>query len=333
MKSITDDESAPPSAMVRILKKMEDILFSHKRTVLGVLIFFTAVMGIFAIQLRMDAGFEKQLPIGHEYVDTFQQYRSDLLGANRLSVVVKAKKGTIWTPSGLKRLYDVTQALKFLPNVSGSSVQSLWTPNSFVSEITEDGFRADPIIPGTVTPENLDAKTIALISGSAAQGGFIGNLVSRDQTSAMVTADVNELDVKNNHIDYVEFDRELEASIRSKFEDAGFEIQIIGFAKQIGDIAEGASSVLEFCIIALLLTALAVYWYCRSIRLTLLPLACSLVSLIWQFGTLRLLGFGLDPLGVLVPFLVFAIGVSHGVQQINFIVRELAKRKSHGRRV
>ena len=328
MKSITDDESAPPSAMVRILKKMEDILFSHKRTVLGVLIFFTAVMGIFAIQLRMDAGFEKQLPIGHEYVDTFQQYRSDLLGANRLSVVVKAKKGTIWTPSGLKRLYDVTQALKFLPNVSGSSVQSLWTPNSFVSEITEDGFRADPIIPGTVTPENLDAKTIALISGSAAQGGFIGNLVSRDQTSAMVTADVNELDVKNNHIDYVEFDRELEASIRSKFEDAGFEIQIIGFAKQIGDIAEGASSVLEFCIIALLLTALAVYWYCRSIRLTLLPLACSLVSLIWQFGTLRLLGFGLDPLGVLVPFLVFAIGVSHGVQQINFIVRELANGKS-----
>lgn len=273
MKSITGDESAPPSAMVRILKKMEDTLFSHKRTVLGVLICFTAVMGIFAIQLRMDAGFEKQLPIGHEYVDTFQQYRSDLLGANRLSVVVKAKKGTIWTPSGLKRLYDVTQALKFLPNVSGSSVQSLWTPNSFVSEITEDGFRADPIIPGTVTPENLDAKTIALISGSAAQGGFIGNLVSRDQTSAMVTADVNELDVKNNHIDYVEFDRELEASIRSKFEDAEFEIQIIGFAKQIGDIAEGASSVLEFCIIALLLTALAVYWYCRSIRLTLLPLA------------------------------------------------------------
>lgn len=62
------------------IKKMEDILFSHKRTVLGVLIFFTAVMGIFAIQLRMDAGFEKQLPIGHEYVDTFQQYRSDLLG-------------------------------------------------------------------------------------------------------------------------------------------------------------------------------------------------------------------------------------------------------------
>jgi predicted RND superfamily exporter protein len=84
--------------------------------------------------------------------------------------------------------------------------------------------------------------------------------------------------------------------------------------------------VLKFCLVALLLTAAAVYWYCHSLRFTLLPIVCSLASLVWQFGTLRLLGFGLDPLAVLVPFLVFAIGVSHGVQQINYIVRRI----SHG---
>lgn len=85
---------------------------------------------------------------------------------------------------------------------------------------------------------------------------------------------------------------------------------------------------LEFCLLALLLTAGAVYWYCHSLRFTLLALVCSLASLVWQFGSLRLLGYGLDPLAVLVPFLVFAIGVSHGVQQINFIVREIAIGKS-----
>ncbi|HEV3020036.1 MAG TPA: MMPL family transporter, partial [Burkholderiaceae bacterium] len=63
-------------------------------------------------------------------------------------------------------------------------------------------------------------------------------------------------------------------------------------------------------------------------RFTFLPIACSLTSLVWQFGTLHLLGFGLDPLAILVPFLVFSIGVSHGVQQINFIVREIAHGKS-----
>ncbi|QTO23397.1 MMPL family transporter [Burkholderia seminalis] len=328
MKSSPVAESARSSALVRTITMLEHMLFGHRRLVLGLLIAFTVAMGSFAVKLRMDAGFEKQLPTGHEYIATFNEYRDDLLGANRLTIVVKARHGTIWTKEGLKRLYDVTQAVTFLPYVSRSSVQSLWTPNSFVNEITEEGFRADPLIPGTVTPDHLDAAAIGDISQSTAQGGFIGSLVSRDQTSAMVTADLNELDASGKRVDYVSFDRMLESELRKKFEDDKYEIQIIGFAKQIGDIAEGAAAVVQFCGMALLLTALAVYWYCRSIRLTILPLSCSLVSLIWQFGTLYLLGYGLDPLGVLVPFLVFAIGVSHGVQQINFIVREISHGKS-----
>lgn len=324
--SVTFPESS--TALERFLIKLEGFLFRRRRPVLLLLVALTIVMGFFAIKLRMDAGFEKQLPIGHEYVKTFEEYRGDFLGANRLTLVVKSHSGKIWTPQGLKRLSDVTQAVSFLPYVSRSSVQSLWTPNSFVNEITEEGFRADPIIPGTVTPENIDAAAIDAISRSAAQGGFIGSLVSRDQSSAMVTADLNEFDQKGERIDYVAFDRLLETEIRRKFDDSDYEVQIIGFAKQIGDIAEGAASVLEFCGVALLLTAAAVYWYCGSVKLTVLPLACSLTSLVWQFATLHLLGYGLDPLGVLVPFLVFAIGVSHGVQQINFIVREISMGKS-----
>lgn len=311
-----------------MLPRLEGWLFRQRRLVLVLLAVFTLAMAWFAVQLRMDAGFEKQLPIGHEYVDTFQAYRSDLIGANRLTIVVKARDGSIWNVAGLKRLYDVTQAVTFLPGVSRSSVQSLWTPNSFVNEITEEGFRADPLIPGTVTPERLDQGIIDKIANSTAQGGFVGTLVARDQSSAMITAELNELDVNGKQLDYVAYNQILEQQIRAQFEDDAFEIQIIGFAKQIGDIADGASAVLEFCLLALLLTAAAVYWYCHSVRFTLLALGCSLTSLVWQFGSLRLLGYGLDPLAVLVPFLVFAIGVSHGVQQINYIVREIACGKS-----
>ena len=39
--------------------------------------------------------------------------------------------------------------------------------------------------------------------------------------------------------------------------------------------------------------------------------------MVWQLGLLRTMGFGLDPYSMLVPFLVFAIGISHGVQIIN----------------
>ena len=320
--------NAVDSLLTRTIRIVESLIFSHRRVVLLALGLLTVFMGLFALRLHMDAGFEKQMPIGHEYIQTFQKYRDDVLGANRLTVVVKVRRGDIWNPAALTRLYDVTQAVTFLPNVSRLGVQSLWTPNTFINEITEEGFRAEPLIPATVIPGQLDAETIAAIQRGASEGGFIGTMVAHDQTSAMITADINEFDANGAKIDYVVYNHVLEEQVRKKFEDADFEIQIIGFAKQIGDIADGARGVIGFCVIALLLTAAAVYWYCQSIRLTLLPVACSLTSLVWQFGTLRLLGYGLDPLAVLVPFLVFAIGVSHGVQQINYIVREISHGKS-----
>ena len=312
----------------RLVAKAEAFFFGHRWQTLGVIGVFTAVMAVFAFRLHMSAGFEKQMPVGHEYVQTFEKYRDDLFGANRLNFVVKARTGTIWNKEALTRLYDVTQAVMYLPSVDRVGVQSLWTNNTYVNEITEEGFRADQIIDATIIPEALSSEIISRIQRLTREGGFVGTLVSHDQTSAMITAELNEIDREGNKLDYVAYNRVLEKDIRKKFEDGKFEIQIIGFAKQIGDIADGAAGVLEFCAIALVLTGLAVYWYCHSLRFTVLPIACSLTSLVWQFGTLRLLGYGLDPLAVLVPFLVFAIGVSHGVQQINFIVRGLAHGKT-----
>lgn len=314
--------------MKRLIQWLEERLFLQRTSILVILLALTAGLAWFGLQLRMEAGFEKQMPREHEYIQTFMKYRKQLFGANRLTFVVKAKEGTIFNAVGLKRLYDVTQAVIYLPGVDRLGVQSLWTPNTFVSEITEDGFRSEPVINGTITPAAVTDDVAKKIESTTRQGGFIGTLVSRDSKSALVTAEIAEILPDGSSIDYVAYNRVLEEKVRQKFEDEHFEIQIIGFAKQIGDIADGAKSVLIFCGIALVLTALAVYWYCHSIKLTLLPIFCSLTSLVWQFGTLKLLGYGLDPLAVLVPFLVFAIGVSHGVQQINFIVREIAHGKT-----
>ena len=102
-------------------------------------------------------------------------------------------------------------------------------------------------------------------------------------------------------------------------------MHVIGFVKMLGDVAEGARlAVVGFFGLAFLLTAAAVYAYSRSWILTALPLGCSLLSGVWQFGAMGLLGYGVDPLAILVPFLVFAIGVSHGIQQINAIARRVS---------
>lgn len=312
--------------IVAFVQRLENFFFRHRLATLLVLASFTLGMGALAARLHMSAGFDKQLPIGHEYTDTFFQYRSQLFGSNRIMVVVRARQGSIWTAPSLKKLHEVTEAILFLPGIDRRSVQSLWTPNTRVYQLIEEGFEAEDVIGGNITPEALDDAKIARIQDRAIRGGYVGSLVANDGTAAMIVADLLEED-PNSHrkLDYLDLAARLEKDLRDKLESPEHAIEIIGFAKQIGDIADGARGVAQFFALATLLTALAVYWYCRSILLTLLPLLCSMTSVVWQFGTLTLLGYGLDPLAILVPFLVFAIGVSHGVQQINAITKAVAR--------
>ena len=310
--------------IVKFVDRLERLFFGNRAAILAALAGLTVVMAFFASGLRMDAGFDKQLPQDHEYVQTFFKFREEVFGANRIIVVVHPRQGDIWTAAALKKLYEVTQTVMFLPGVDRRTVSSLWTPTTRVLEVTEEGFRAEDVIGGDITPDQLTPDKTERIRRNAVAGGYIGSLVATDNSGAMIVADLLEFDPKTKvRLDYLGFAERLEKDLRAKHEDAQFEIQIVGFAKQIGDIAEGAKSVVQFFLLAFVLTAAAVYAYSRSWKLTFLPMLCSLVSVVWQFGTLRLLGYGLDPLGVLVPFLVFAIGVSHGVQQINFIAKEV----------
>ena len=328
-----------------MVEKLEEIVFRSRGIILAIFAAFTIYSGYYATNLKMTAGFEKQLPAGHEYIQTFQEYRDRLFGSNRIIVVLKEREGDIWNKDFFATYKDLTDALFYMPGVARHTLTSLWTPNSRYFEITEDGFVADDVIPGTITIDNIDSQCVSrlktaslatkcepaldIISNNVVRGGFVGRLVANDFSAAMVRAELLDFDVKTGErLDYFDLADKLESEIRGKFENDKYEVQIIGFAKLIGDIADGAGTVVQFFAIALLLTILSVYAYARSVVLTFLPLFCSLTSLVWQFGILNILGYGLDPLAILVPFLVFAIGVSHGVQQINLITAEISDGKT-----
>jgi len=307
-----------------MLNRVEDAVFKLRIPILLLLLLLTLVTGYYAAQLRFDAGFIKQLPTDHPFIETFREYRDKLPPPNTIIIGVHPREGSIWTVDAMRKLNEVTDAVFFLPGVYRGSVQSLWTPNTRVLEVNEEGLLAYNVIEADVTVKNLDDKKIARIRDNTLRGGHVGQLVSHDFTIASIKANLNEIDNKTKKpLDYIDLSRKLETGIRDRFEDDKYEIHIVGFAKMIGDIAEEAKNVGVFFLLAFVLTTLAVYAYARSVVLTLLAVFCSLISVVWQFGLLRLFDIGLDPLAILVPFLVYAIGVSHGVQQINLMSAEI----------
>lgn len=308
------------------MNAVEFAVFKARAVILLALGVFTLLMGYYAVQLRMEAGFLKQVPTSHDYIQTLLEYENEVPGANLILVAVKAREGTIWNAAFLKRLQAVTEEVTFLPGVRRTTVRSLWSPTTRVTENTEEGINAYPVIPSGVTVQTIAEKDVAIIRDRALNGKHEGFLVSNDHRAALVMAELQEVDpVTREKLDYLDLAEKLETQIRERYEDEDIEIQIVGFTKFIGDIADGASDVLVFFVLAFLLTTLSVFIYCRSPQLTFLAVFCSLVSVVWQFGLLHLMQRGLDPLAVLVPFLVYAIGVSHGIQQINLIGSELSE--------
>ncbi|HEU0198445.1 MAG TPA: efflux RND transporter permease subunit [Nevskiaceae bacterium] len=99
--------------------------------------------------------------------------------------------------------------------------------------------------------------------------------------------------------------------------DPHIKVNIIGFTQLLADVINGLLGVFAFFGLAFVVTALLLFWYNRSWHLTLVALVAALLPVLWLLGILPLIGYGVDPLSILVPFLIFSIGTSHAVQMTN----------------
>ncbi|PLP96174.1 transporter [Pseudomonas sp. FFUP_PS_473] len=301
--------------MERRVQDCADVLLNHRRWWLGLFMLVTVALGYSATQVRLDPGFNKQIPVRHEYMLSFLDFSRVFTGANRLLVNVHWKgEGDIYNPEFLRVLQQVTDDVFFISGVSRPSVTSLFTPNVRYVEITEEGYVGDLVVPPQYAGTDEDLQKVR---SNAARAGQVGRLLANDQRSAMVRADLQDTDPKTGQpVSYVEIAKRLE-EIRAKYNSPTIEINVVGFAKLVGDVVEGLNTVMLFFVVAFIITALLLWAYSRSLPLTVVALVVALLPVVWLLGLLPLLGLGIDPMSVLVPFLIFSIGVSHAVQMTN----------------
>jgi predicted RND superfamily exporter protein len=296
-----------------LLDRMENLIFGLRPLIVGIFVIITLIMGYGLTNLHVDAGFSKHLPLQHEYMQTFMEYRNEFGGANRVLVALRARDGNMFSAEFFNALKQATDEVFFLDGVDRSRVSSLFTPNVRFTEVVEDGIAGGNVVPADFQPtaEGLDQVRKNILKSS-----IVGRLVANDFSAAIISAELIEFDPQTGEkVDVIEVGHQLEA-LRDKIENDQIEVNIIGYAKVISDIADGAKRVVLFFVFAFFISGLLVYLFTRSHRVTAMALICSLIAVVWQLGLLTYLGFGIDPMGILVPFLIFAIAVSHGVQMI-----------------
>jgi len=301
---------------------IERALFNHRLIVVLLCAIVTALLGWQATKLHLNASFEKTIPSSHPYIQNYLRYQNELSGlGNSVRIAVENPKGSIYDANYLRGLRALSDEIFLLPGVDRMKMKSLWTSSTRWVGVTEDGLEGGPVIPDGY---NESPESLAALAANIARSGEIGQIVSLDSRSTVIYVPLLASTPDGRPLSYADFSNKLGA-LRDKYEQQGLKVHVTGFAKLVGDLIDGVRAVLMFFALAVAIATIMVFWYTRCIRSALLVVAASLVAVVWQLGLLPTLGYTLDPYSILVPFLVFAIGMSHGAQKMNGIMQDVGR--------
>jgi uncharacterized protein len=313
--------SIPDDAYLEDAPFMERMLFARRPLLLVVFALLTVFLGYHMLQLKPEASFLRMIPTYHPYIKNYIKHQNDLKEfGNTVRITVETAKGNIFSKEYLETLKQVTDEVFFVSGVDRSTLKSLWMPVVRWTEVTEDGFAGGPIISDVYDGSQRELDQVRL---NVLKSGIVGALVANDFKSSVILAPLHDIDPETGKsLDYRSFATKLE-EIRTRFQNDDIKIHITGFAKVVGDLIDGATRVLLFFVMAFIILLVLLYYNSRCVKSTAMRAVSSVVAVIWQLGIMKLFGYGLNPYSMLVPFLMFALGVSHGIQMFNAMAHEM----------
>jgi predicted RND superfamily exporter protein len=300
---------------------MERMLFAKRPVFLGVFIIITIFLGYHMLQMKPEASFLRMIPTYHPYIKNYIAHQEDLKGlGNMVRICVVTTKGDIFTEEYMEVLKNMTDEVFFISGVNRGALKSLWTPVTRWTEVTEEGFAGGEVIPPTYNGSQQSLDQVRL---NVLKSGEVGITVANDFKSSVIVAPLHDIDPETGKpIDYKYFSEKLE-EIRDQFQNDDIKIHITGFAKIVGDLIDGSTRVLLFFIMAFFILLFLLWFNSRCVKSTAMRAISSMTAVFWQLGIMKLCGYGLNPYSMLVPFLMFALGVSHGIQMFNAMAQEM----------
>ncbi|MEN6359755.1 MAG: MMPL family transporter [Smithella sp.] len=305
---------------------LERLSFNYRWVIMLGCLLLTIASGYMMSKLVLNASFERMIPQSHPYIKNYLENKNEIKGlGNALYITVETTGNDIFDPQYLDLLMKITDEAFLIPGVDRAWVKSLWMAGVRWNEVTEEGFMGGPVMPPT-----YDGSEVSLnqLRTNIARADIVDKLVARDFKSSMVFLPLVDIDPNTGKpLDYSTLTDKVE-EIRAKYEAEGqgkIKIHVTGFAKIVGNLIDGMKQMSIFFALAVLISTIVIYLYTRCIRSTFALIIVSVLAVVWQLGIISALGFELDPYQVLVPFLIFAIGASHGAQRMNGIMQDVGR--------
>lgn len=286
-----------------------DFLIHHRKLVVLAVALLTAAMGYLASQIEVKTIFSDLLPRDHPYVAVNQKFKQTFGGSNMVSIMLETERGDIFNPVVLGKVQKLTVDLQQVEGVDTYQIISLASKKLKEVRASTEGVESRPLM-WPELPKN-DAELAALKASVLNNPLVYGPYVSMDLKATLVTVDFND-----GNMDYTKAFNQL-MSLVKQAEGDGVQVRIVGEPVLYGWVNHYLHETLMIFFGAVAALVALLLLITRTAHGTLLPLLAGLVSAIWALGAADLMGFHLDPLVVVVAFLITAQAISNSVQLIS----------------
>ena len=276
------------------------------RFVIGIaLLMITGVFGYYASKVTIGTSFVNFFPRNHPYVKLYHD-TSRYGGAQTLTLMVRVKGGDIFNYDTLKTIQELTFATDRLPAVYHQSIRSLASYRVEYAITAPGSLTYQPFMYPKVprTPEGIEElKREVFIHRHE-----LTNLVSADNQSAAITCSFNE-----GRLDYHTLFDDVQKIIKT-YQGPNTIIYAAGepITRGYGYYYLPFLIVIFFVSDGLMILILYVFFKGRSTWWA--PIVTGLLSTIWGFGFIGMMGYEFDPVMIVIRFILTARDMSHGIQ-------------------
>jgi hypothetical protein len=302
----------------RALYWLGDKLIEHRNPVMILVIVVTAMFAYWTFQLKLVTSFGDLLPQTHEFVKIHNKYSGTFGGANNIVVMMQVKDGTIFTKDNLTKIYKMTEGMDTVYGVNHNQIESIGHRTVRHLRVAAGGtLRAEPVmLRAPQTQEEVDQ--IRRIVHNAEN--IYGLIVALDDKSALIRANFIE-----GRLDYQRIFDEVNAKVVDPYQDANTSIYVAGEPRLYGWVYRYAGDVFWILVVTYCIEWVLRWMYFHDWRGSLRPTLTGVIAAFWGMGFIHLIGLALDPLMLVMPFLITARAVSHAIQMHDRYYEEFEK--------
>lgn len=307
------------SRLSHFFHQLDGTVFRFPKFVLALIFLATAFFATQIPAVKMYSDFADQLPQSHAYIQLHNEIKDNFGGANVIIVGVEVEQGDVFSNATLRLLHEVTQAVDNLPGVNHNLVTSFTHRTTRQVWLTEMGnINSDPYFKPQDPPLS-EQQLNELRKDIVANPRVYGPLISPDMKTALVKAQLNE-----GKLDYEETFNQLQA-LRAEYDREGINLYVTGQPVLVGWAYHYKNQIFQILAFTALIMLALLMFHFRTAYGVLVPLVGVVVSTIWGLGIISLFGYNLDPLGLVIPFLIAARAMSHGIQLVERFYAEMTE--------